>query len=42
MPRAEQVAVDVRDVALVEPGGGELELGALRGTQVLVLMRHRH
>lgn len=42
MPIAEQVAVEVGDVTLIEAGGGELVLGALSGAQVLVLLRHRH
>lgn len=42
MPRPEQVAVDVRDLTLVEPDGNFLTLGALPGAQVLVLLRHRH
>jgi hypothetical protein len=42
MPIAEQVAVEVRDVTLIEAGGRELPLGALSGAQVLVLLRHRH
>lgn len=42
MPIAEQVALDVRDVTLIEAGGSELSLGALGGSLVLVLLRHRH
>lgn len=42
MPIAEQVAVDVGEVTLIEAGGSELPLGALSGAQVLVLLRHRH
>ncbi|MGH9055645.1 MAG: hypothetical protein ACRDYY_07250 [Acidimicrobiales bacterium] len=42
MPIAEQVALDVRDITLIEAGGSELSLGALGGAQVVVLLRHRH
>ena len=42
MPAAEQVAIDVSDVMLTEPGGKALALGALTGVHVLVLLRHRH
>jgi peroxiredoxin len=42
MVRAEQVSIDVRDVGLLLPDGGELPLGQLPGVHVVVLFRHRH
>lgn len=42
MPVAERVAIDVRNIRLVEPGGGDVSLAALPGVQVVVLLRHRH
>lgn len=42
MARREQVFVDVTDLRLLTPQGGERALGQLPGVQVLVLLRHRH
>ena len=40
MPRPEQCSIDVRDISLLNPGGGELSLGQLPGVQVVALLRH--
>lgn len=42
MSNPEQVSIDVGDIGLVRPDGGELRLGQLTGVQVLILLRHRH
>lgn len=42
MARLERVSIDVSDVALLHPDGGELPLDQIPGLWVVVLMRHRH
>jgi hypothetical protein len=40
--RAREAAVEVGDVDVTEPGGGQVPLPVRSGVTVLVLMRHRH
>lgn len=43
MPHPVEVAIDVAGLELAQaPGGPSARLGAFRGVQVLVLLRHRH
>lgn len=43
MPRTERMAVPLAGVVLADADAGTpVDLGTVRGTQLLVLMRHRH
>ncbi len=42
MPNREDVVIDVREVTLHDPTGGQASIGSLPGVQVVVLLRHRH
>ncbi len=42
MPRGEHVDIDIADISLADPAGGQLSAATLTGVHILVLMRHRH
>lgn len=42
MPAPLSVAIDIADITLTDPHGGDVPLSELTGVSVLVLMRHRH
>jgi hypothetical protein len=42
LARLEKVSIDVSDISLLTPDGGEVVVGRFPGVQVLILWRHRH